>query len=327
MSIVRTSAPGKLVFCGEYVVLDGAPAIGIAVNRRSVVSVSTAAGKLGTYRCPGFDDSPHSYAKGAAGQIDWQSASHLDLVEATAAGFPDMPLVDAILDTSAFSSVDSGDKLGLGSSASLSVSLTASFAQLAGESAGLAAAHATHRRFQEGRGSGIDVATCYAGGVIEFAIDRAADPRRLEWPAGLFFALFWTGVPSSTTGRLKQFEEAGNTKSRLGLAQASGDIINAWTDARDVLLAAAPYVDALRSFDRDLDLHMFAGGHEYLWGLAKKYPVVYKPCGAGGGDVGIALATDADAIDEFALATIGSGVERLDVKIDFDGLIVEEWSP
>jgi phosphomevalonate kinase len=36
------SAPGKLVLAGEYAVLDGAPAIVMAVDRRAVVSVAAS---------------------------------------------------------------------------------------------------------------------------------------------------------------------------------------------------------------------------------------------------------------------------------------------
>ena len=38
------SAPGKFVLSGEYAVLDGAPAICVAVDRRAVVTIETHGG-------------------------------------------------------------------------------------------------------------------------------------------------------------------------------------------------------------------------------------------------------------------------------------------
>ena len=37
MNAVTATAPGKVVICGEYAVLDGATAIAAAVDRRAVV--------------------------------------------------------------------------------------------------------------------------------------------------------------------------------------------------------------------------------------------------------------------------------------------------
>ncbi len=41
MTTVTASAPGKVILSGEYAVLDGAPAISMAVNRRAVVTLTT----------------------------------------------------------------------------------------------------------------------------------------------------------------------------------------------------------------------------------------------------------------------------------------------
>jgi phosphomevalonate kinase len=42
--------------------------------------------------------------------------------------------------------------------------------------------------------------------------------------------------------------------------------------------------------------------------------VTYKPCGAGGGDIGIALATDADRPQGFGQAATQSGFTLLDLR-------------
>ena len=48
------SAPGKLIVCGEYAVLDGAAAICAAVDRRAVVTVEAADDSYHVVTAPGF---------------------------------------------------------------------------------------------------------------------------------------------------------------------------------------------------------------------------------------------------------------------------------
>ncbi|MDH3305214.1 MAG: hypothetical protein OEM92_08415, partial [Gammaproteobacteria bacterium] len=48
------SAPGKLVLCGEYAVLDGAPAVCMAVDRRATVTVTDADGRWHRVSAPGY---------------------------------------------------------------------------------------------------------------------------------------------------------------------------------------------------------------------------------------------------------------------------------
>ena len=51
---VRTSAPGKVILSGEYAVLDGAPAVVMAVDRRARVSVSAGSGDWHRVSAPGL---------------------------------------------------------------------------------------------------------------------------------------------------------------------------------------------------------------------------------------------------------------------------------
>ncbi len=53
---VKTSAPGKVVVSGEYAVLDGAPAICMAVNRRAHISITTTDNDYHSVLAPGFSE-------------------------------------------------------------------------------------------------------------------------------------------------------------------------------------------------------------------------------------------------------------------------------
>ena len=76
-----------------------------------------------------------------------------------------------VLDTSDFSDASSARKFGIGSSAALMVALCRALAgdEASDSDVGEMAATA-HRSFQGGTGSGVDIATSVAGGLIEFQV-------------------------------------------------------------------------------------------------------------------------------------------------------------
>ena len=59
---IKASAPGKVIVAGEFAVLDGAPAICMAVNRRAHVSITVSNENHHTVSAPGFSDDLDSYA-------------------------------------------------------------------------------------------------------------------------------------------------------------------------------------------------------------------------------------------------------------------------
>ena len=61
---------------------------------------------------------------------------------------------------------------------------------------------------------------------------------------------------------------------------------------------------------------MFDAGHSELTAMAAHAGLVYKPCGAGGGDIGVLLADNADRADEFIAANLPGGFRELDLQVD-----------
>jgi phosphomevalonate kinase len=96
----------------------------------------------------------------------------------------------------------------------------------------------------------------------------------------------------------------------------------AWSlgDARQVLESFPGYVDALRQLSVDHDLGIFDAGHEELARLARDLGVVYKPCGAGGGDIGIVLAACEHDLEEFCNQALGQNFRILDISLEDEGL-------
>ena len=272
---VAASAPGKLVLSGEYVVLDGAPAISVAVDRRARVTVQDSK-----------DGGCHLTTPGFPGEQRFR------IVDAV---FGRRPACDIDLDTRAFS--DGDRKIGLGSSAALTVALVAAMAR--SEDVFVKALLA-HSELQGGFGSGVDVASAVHGGLIEYTM-AARGVSRLEWPAGLCMRVLWTGVVSSTAAKLKKLEASDDHPSRAALGRAAAMMAEAWktADAEKVLDRYPEYIGVLQSFSVDHGLGIFDAGHDELTEAAMQDGVVYKPAGAGGGDVGVLFGRGDDELDDF----------------------------
>lgn len=326
MTPVRTSAPGKIVISGEYAVLDGAPAVAMAVDRRAIVSIRRAAGTESTVTARGASVS-RGRVSVADNCINWTGDG--EPVEALTGifrelGSPALVPADFDLDTRAFVDGQSGRKLGLGSSAAVTVALAAALASFAAVPADVAdIAHRAHRALQGGAGSGVDIAVALAGGVLEY---RMREPAAgvLQWPMDLHFAVFWSGVPASTRERLVRFARAAPKPSREHLADAADRVAGAWRsgNAAAILDELADYARVLRRFSDDHAIGVFDAGHD---GLLKQAGgnVVYKPCGAGGGDLGMALAAERDSLERFAAAAAEQGFLRLALSLETSGLIQE----
>ncbi len=287
------SAPGKVVLSGEYAVLDGAPAVCVAVDRRARVEVHAIDAAWHRVTTPGFTDGEGRFVFNA-GELTWlQGGDEFGLVEAVvgSVGLESDGGLSIALDTRDF--IEDGTKIGIGSSAALTVALIAALRNL-GEV--FDDALTAHRIFQKGAGSGLDIATAVRGGLIEF---RSGEITSLDWPAGLACRFVWTGVAASTREKLQRLANAGRFDSRAELARSATGIAAAWRST-DALLEAYPaYIESLQRFSVDHDLGIFDAGHDALVREAAAAGHVYKPCGAGGGDVGVLLGRTEEGLDEF----------------------------
>ncbi len=97
--------------------------------------------------------------------------------------------------------------------------------------------------------------------------------------------------------------------------------------AQGILAGYPDYIDALRGFSADYGLGIFDAGHAELARRAEEMGVVYKPCGAGGGDCGVCLSGDSAALDEFLQDARARQAHRPDIGVDFDGVRVGGEAP
>ena len=333
MSRLVTSAPGKAIISGEYAVLCGASAICMAVERRARVTASVIPGSRCKVTAPGFVAGTFEFSS-TGGELRWQRADapqHFGLLEAAweaVFGGCETEAMELELDTQEFHDAATSAKLGLGSSAALSVALVAALAGVAGSSGNThELADSAHTAFQRKRGSGVDVAAAFTGGLIRYSSDARLEPRQITWPDGLNYRFVWTGRPVATMDKLQHFSTIAPNDPVLAVlvdqAESVADVFGSG-NARESLLAMDAYISALRSFDQSSGLGIFANEHALISAAAERHGLRYKPCGAGGGDIGVVLYTGDEELDALEQDLESSGITLLPLRMDRAGLTICE---
>lgn len=334
---VTASAPGKLVLLGEYAVLEGAPALVMAVDRRASATltpgsnnaweiVSPTLGLSARLRWRGLET---AWVDAAPPELEWVATL---LAQSPQAG--SLPPCRVELDSHAFHLDHAGvrAKLGLGSSAALTVALLGALHTLAKSAAPTLdqAIHA-HRAIQHGRGSGIDIAASLSGGLSCFRLD--GDTARIaptKLPDGLHWRCVYSGRPASTGAMLetiaawREREPAAFRQHDRELATISSRGIDA-TTANDVaafLSSLHDYADALARLGEAAGADIASRGHRAIAAIAADCGCVYKSCGAGGGDVGVTFAVEDKRLREFEARAVRAGFPVIGMAEDPQGLAV-----
>lgn len=345
---LRASAPGKLVLLGEYAVLEGAPALVVAVDRRAVVEVCPAEGDYNTIKAPEVWPTPEAFSLAHDGSPHWlnphpQLPAAMSLVTevirrmALRGWLPKWPF-DLALDSASFFENRNGDrsKLGLGSSAAVTVAMASALRASSGtmsvleyRDAWLNELRGIHRGLQGGRGSGADIAAAVYGGISEFRVDAdQARVKLLDWPEDLHRLWVWSGQPASTTDFLNMLDtwrQACPEHCRHHMRVLT-EIAQRGTEAlkrRDIscfLECISDVGAALQSFGLAGKIPIFSCEHRHIAGIVEDAGGVYKPCGAGGGDLGVALTGDTVANEHVRASLEAGGYAVLDLGIDNVGL-------
>lgn len=356
---VTASAPGKLILLGEYAVLDGVPALVAAVDRRATVRLEPRGDGRIRVRAADLDIDVAGRLDGPAPLWDADAATarrlHLvtQVIEA-AARRADLPGFEATLSTAAF--FDSpGVKLGLGSSAALTVALAAALAAHAGQrQPELPELVALHRALQGGVGSGADIGAAVTGGVSVYTTgipgQPSPPPRReaspqprhepppppqprsvpIVLPAALTWQVVFTGRSTSTAAMLaalatwRAANPAGYRPHLAALHQAMEAALAAAgrADTPALLAAIDSYASALDGLGAAAGLDIVSADHRRLRNLAADCGVIYKPSGAGGGDIGLAFSGDSGHSCAFRRAVSGAGYRMIDMAVDPVGSLV-----
>ena len=345
------TAPGKLILTGEYAVLQGAPALVIAVNRRVVATRRTAPRGSSPFLLAVADEIAKRYG-----------ADH----PATRAA------MEIVVDSSMF--YQGKEKLGLGSSAAVTVAATA--LALAGDSTVpvidrdavlqiASEAHATAQGPRGSRGSGADIAAAVHGGVIAFqktSPDRIAWPsdaakrgraitfdgpynfgepqsteehrtaERLTWPTGVRILTFFTGSAADTAtlvAAVAKGREANSVAVDAALKaieQASRAACQACA-MRAPEIASKALIAALSLGSSAIDQLAAAAGVRLVpdcvtaaRGALTRLGGTAKTTGAGGGDIGIAVIPATEDVTIARRLLIEAGCQPLSLTVDTTGV-------
>ena len=141
----------------------------------------------------------------------------------------------------------------------------------------------------------MDIAASWQGGTIFFQSGQATP---FDWPAELHWCVVWTGVHAATSAHLAGFSQWREDTPD----QSPYDALIAATHALHTEISLsnlAAYVEILAAFDQAAKLNIFSQPHQRLATIADRLSVTYKPCGAGGGDIGIAIHDDPTQLAKF----------------------------
>lgn len=309
-------APGKLLLLGEYAVLDGAPAVVIAVDRFARVTTTPAGDGVWRIAAANLAHPPARWEANAA--RDGPFGLTLRLLDALAARGALPAPRHCRIDSAAFYA--GGTKLGLGSSAAVSVALWRALGEpgvaLGDRAAAFELLHGAHAAHQGGRGSGVDIAAALAGGVTAFQRGASGvSMRTLHLPPDLHWLAVDTGAAASTPAALAALDawrarRPADARARLAALSeraVAGIVALRARRAAAFCGAAADYARELAALGRAAGIDIVSDRHRVLARRAAAHGVVYKPSGAGGGDLGVALATDPAALAAFGAAAAASG--------------------
>jgi phosphomevalonate kinase len=311
---MTASAPGKLILTGEYAVLDGAPALVIAVDRRAIARIRAGAPR---------GSSPFLLA------VAHELATRRGATDPAA-----LAAFEIAVDSSAF--YDGLIKLGLGSSAAVAVSATA-LAIGATSAVGIdlgevltiaSAAHASAQAARGARGSGADIAAAVHGGTIVFTAGRV---DRKSWPSSVRVLPFFTGASADTptliarvtAARTERRTEVDAALTAVGDASRAACVaISAPADlaATAVIGAIALAAAALDRLATATQLDLVPDCVRAARSAMSRFGGTAKTTGAGGGDVAFAvIPATADA----AAATrslVEAGCRPLPLSVDETGV-------
>jgi phosphomevalonate kinase len=318
---VAASAPGKMLIAGEYVVLDRAPAIVSAVQRRALATWTDDPDDPGV--ALGLDEPNPRFPEAAAARL--LAETHLDTK------VPGL----LTLDVSALRGPTK--KLGVGSSAAAAAAAAAAvFA-----SAGKDIADDTYRRqildvalqahmAVAPRGSGVDV----AGAVLGHTTCYVREPLSAEpvhWPDSLIPRIIWTKKEASTRVFLDKLaayreKDPAGYKShmrRLKLETNSFSTCFGGRSAESIIQSIPSLVSALKALGDASGADIVEDCLEEIASIAQRYDGAAKSSGAGGGDVCLAFFASEDDAQAFDAAIKKTAYEVLHVELGGTGVRAE----
>lgn len=307
----RASAPGKVLLAGEYAILDGHPAVVMAVKRRAMATLSDQPQSL----------SPFLWA--AREEIALRLGETSDAAARAAR---------VVVDSSALE--QARRKLGLGSSAAATVAAVA-LALGPTEDTPLVyeiahSAHASAQAKRGARGSGADVAASVHGGILRLqrqGEDQVLAIQSLPRPSAELL-LVWTGTPADTPSLVAQVrahqgrDPALHAALLAALGAAAEAVAQALlgSDLPALIQAIHEGANALFALAEHTQAPLIPPTFLQVSSLARDHGGAAKPTGAGGGDLILCVFGSLPAARAFAEIAHRQGMTLLSADVDPQGV-------
>ena len=355
--MIVTKAPGKMILIGEYAVLYCAKSLVCAMDCFASVSLTTSDTNLFEITAPSLSIKNQPFSIDINAQLQFEEPSDIETMKKLhffKIVFEEsdkliqsknrvLRPVKIEIDTNGFYSVDRRNKYGFGSSAAMTVALikallsstdllsnfnTHDFFQLA---------FRIHHKAQGDLGSGIDVAASVFGNVLTYQL-REDDGiltgygQPVDRWDDLFIIPIWAGHSTSTRQMVRSVDALKESSP-----QVFDNIMNALIECSEkgctsyVQKDKVTFFNSIREFNRILsdlgdksNTPILSDAHRKLIDLISETNGVYKPSGAGGGDIGVAFCDSMDTVENVKRILKETDFQVLDFDITDEGVSVFE---
>lgn len=329
--MITAQAPGKMILIGEYAVLEGAPALVCAMDCYAKIKLETVAGNEFILEAPAIHIHEEHFVLSPRAEIqfaprtDQQLLKRLeffktvfeDVLQHLARHGQSLAPSKIVLDTADFYTSEFKTKFGFGSSAAMTVALFRVLLHRANpeliitEDQLFDLAQNAHRKAQGNIGSGIDIAASVYGGVLLYSLKLEGNkplgkPQKIAYWDDLYVLPIWSGRSTSTKKMVQGVTKLKETKpalyerimSRLISVSGNGCSNYLKKDFPGFCAAIKEYHQILLQLGQESKVPIISIDHQNLSLLMEQLGVVYKPSGAGGGDIGVAFAADKEKVNE-----------------------------
>lgn len=317
---IKFSIPGKIVISGEYAVLDGAPAIVSALNQRANIKIQKIDKQHNIFLTSAIDgifpfiiddDFNIVWLDSDPGAFGLVLQCAINILEIK---FKEKFCID-VNSSEFFQTTQDGkvQKLGIGSSAAVSVGIIQALTQHYGISSSenlLKQANSIHQNLQGKQGSGIDVVCAFADqGVIECTKDSVKNHTWsiLNWPHGLYLKVLTTNQGAPTKTLVANYQNARSLYSKEfkvvleQFMEITKSLSTAWRSENVDLIIdlLSSYDGHIKKIDKIGNIGIYTKLHTNLQKTASRHNIFYKPSGAGGGDIGLAFSSSLGELNDF----------------------------
>jgi phosphomevalonate kinase len=354
--MIAATAPGKMILIGEYAVLYGASSLVCAMDCRASVKLSSNMTNKFEISAPSlsivelsflindesliqFDDTLSSEKMKMLHFFKIVFEETFQFIKAKKKSFPPVKIE---INTDDFYSPDRKQKYGFGSSAAMTVALIEAMLikiRMLGKMSMeelFKLAYRVHRKAQGNLGSGIDIAASIYGNVLLYQLQKeeGLPPANclplVRWQS-LYVLPIWAGRSTSTRKMVRNVDKLeeespaifNRIMDELILCSEKGCTAYIERNRKIFFDSITEYNHVLTELGEASGSPIVSEEHKKLINLINTQSnSVYKPSGAGGGDIGIAFCDSLESVDGLKRLLKNTEFRILDFQIANEGVSV-----